>query len=103
MLEHSTFLVRERVKVFASHNTYDIFAGDSDAKDPIGVAEEDLGFLTKLLRWFVSKQLLPTRVEIREKPDDSLVFSISRGIYIFRSRVEVHDAQGNSSGTSRAS
>lgn len=94
MLEHNTFLVKERVKVFASHNTYDIFAGDSDSKEPIGVAEEDIGIFTKILRWFVSKQLLPTRIEIREKPDDSLVFSIRRGLYIFRSRVEVHDAQG---------
>ena len=37
---------------------------------------------------------MPTRVEVREKPDDSLVFTIRRGWYIFRSRVEVRDAQG---------
>ncbi len=42
----------------------------------------------------MSKHLLPTRVEVREKPDDSLVFTLRRGWYIFRSRVEVHDAQG---------
>ncbi len=94
MLEPNTYLVKEQVKMFASHMTYDIFDGDSEAKEPIAIAEENIGFMTKMLRWFISKQLMPTRVEIREKPDNSLVFSISRGFYIFRSRVEVHDAQG---------
>jgi uncharacterized protein YxjI len=92
MLEARRYLVKERVKFLASHKTYDIY--DADTEEEIAVAEEKIGFLTQALRWFVSKQLMPTRVEIREKPDDSLVFTISRGWYLFRSRVEVHDAQG---------
>ena len=60
----------------------------------MGTAHEDIGFLTKTLRWLMSKQFLPTKVEVREKPDDSLVFTLRRGFYIFRSRVEVRDAQG---------
>lgn len=94
MLEHSRYLVKERVKMFASHNTYDIFAGDGEMSNPIGVAEENIGFVTKVLRWFVSKQLMPTTVEVREAPDNAIVFTIRRGFYILRSRVEVHDAQG---------
>ncbi len=93
MLEARRFLVKERVKILAAYNTYDIY--DADTEEQVGVAEEKVGVLTQLLRWFVSKQLMSTRVEVREKPDDSLVFTISRGWYIFRSRVEVHDAQGS--------
>jgi len=86
------YLVKEQVKFLKSHHTYDIY--DADTSEQIGVAEENIGQITQILRWFVSKQLMPTTVEIREKPDDSLVFTISRGWYLFRSRVEIHDAQG---------
>ena len=86
------FLVKEQVKFLKSHATYDIF--DADTSEQIGVAEETIGQLAQILRWFISKQLMPTSVEVREKPDDSLVFTISRGWYLIRSRVEIHDAQG---------
>ena len=92
MLEARRFLVRERVKYLQSHQTYDVY--DADTEEQVGVAEETISGLNKLLRWFVSKQLMPARVEVREKPDDSLVFTVGRGWYVFRSRVEVHDAQG---------
>src|SRR4051812_31456429 len=91
MLEANRFLVKEQVKFLASHHTYDIY--DADTQEHVAVAEEKIGAVTKLLRWFVSKQLMRTRIEVREKPDNALVFTISRGWYVFRSRVEVHDAQ----------
>lgn len=94
MLEARRLLVKERVKFLKSHQTYDIYDPDGDPQTPVGIAEENIGVVKQILRWFVSKQLLGTRVEVREKPDDSLVFTISRGLYLFRSRVEVHDAQG---------
>lgn len=94
MLEARRLLVKERVKFLKSHHTYDIYDPDGDLQAPVGIAEEDIGSVVQLLRWFVSKQLMPTRIEVREMPDDSLVFTISRGWYLFRSRVEVHDAQG---------
>ncbi len=94
MLESRRLVVKERVKFLKSHQTYDIYDPDGDPQTPVAVAEEDISGLKKVLRWFVSKALLGTRVEVRESPDDSLVFVISRGPYIFRSRVEVHDAQG---------
>ncbi len=92
MLETRRYMVKEQVKFFKSHHSYDIFDGDTEVQ--IGVAEEKIDFLTDILRWFVSKQLMPTRVEVRETPDHSLVFTISRGWYLFRSRVEIHDADG---------
>lgn len=92
MLDAHTFAVKEQVKFLASHATYDIFDGDTGAA--IGIAEEEISGLTKMLRWFVSKQLMPTLIEVREKPDDSLVFTLSRGWYFLRSRVEVRDGAG---------
>ncbi|MFO0849063.1 MAG: phospholipid scramblase-related protein [Gemmataceae bacterium] len=98
MLEPQRFLVKERVRFLAAGQTFDLYDADADRREPIGVASEVLGPLARLSRWFVSKQLTGTTVEVREKPDDSLVFTVRRGAYLFRSRVEVHDAQGESVG-----
>lgn len=92
MLERNRFVVREHVKFLTDRNTYDIL--DADTGEPLGTAHEQIGLTKRLLRWFVSKALLATRVEVREKPDDSLVFTIRRGAYVFRSRVEVLDSHG---------
>lgn len=85
-------MVKEKVKFLASHNTYNIF--DGDTSEEIGIAEEKIGVLTQVLRWFVSKQLMPTAVEVRGLPGNELIFTIRRGWYLFQSRVEVHDNQG---------
>ncbi|HJZ59193.1 MAG TPA: phospholipid scramblase-related protein [Gemmataceae bacterium] len=92
MLERNTFVIKEQVKVLSSVQTYDIF--DAETGKAIGKAEETIGLFTKALRWVMSKHLLPTRLEVREKPDDSLVFVMRRGWYIFKSRVEVLDPDG---------
>jgi uncharacterized protein YxjI len=92
MLEARRFAVKEQRKFLSAVQTYDIY--DPDTNDHLGVAEETIGPVKQVLRWFVSKALLGTEVDVREKPDNSLVFRIRRGPYIFRSRVEVLDAQG---------
>lgn len=92
MLEADKFVVKEQVKFLKSSQSYEIF--DPDTQELIGTAEENIGGLNKMLRWVISKALMPTRFEIREKPDDALLFVIRRGAYIFRSRVEVLNADG---------
>jgi uncharacterized protein YxjI len=94
MLDAQRFLVKERVKFLQGYASYDIYDADAGDAEPIGTAEEQVSTLKQLLRWFVSKALMGTHVEVREKPDDALVFTISRGWYIVRSRVQVRDAQG---------
>lgn len=91
MLEADKFMVKEKVKFFKSHQTYDIF--DYDTQEHIGTAEEKISGLIKTLRWFISKALMPTNVEVRDH-DDALVFSIRRGGFLFRARVEVLNADG---------
>ena len=92
MLECNSFAIQEHKKIISNVQRYEIKNGETG--ELVGVATETIGFFTQVLRWVMSKHLLPTRVEVREKPDDSLVFTLRRGWYIFRSRVEVHDAQG---------
>lgn len=91
MLEHNTFVIKEKVKILSAVQSYDIL---DEKGQLLGTGQETIGLFTQMLRWFMSKQFLPTKLEVREKPDDSLVFSIRRGWYMFRSRVEVHDSQG---------
>jgi hypothetical protein len=92
MLECHSFAIQEHKKILSSVQSYDIKNGETG--ELVGSARENIGFITQGLRWVMSKQFLPTKVEVREKPDDSLVFTLRRGFYIFRSRVEVRDAQG---------
>jgi uncharacterized protein YxjI len=92
VLESNAFVVKEHVKFISTTNTYDIL--DANTGEVVGTAQEKVGGLVQLLRWFISKHIMPTRVEVREKPDDSLLFTIRRGAYIFRSKVEVLDAHG---------
>ena len=91
MLERDTYVVRERTHFLRSKHTFDIL--DAETGEELGVADERIHPLVSALRWFVSKQLMPTAVEVREKPDDSLVFTVRRGAYLFRSKVEVLDSQ----------
>jgi uncharacterized protein YxjI len=92
MFDCDMFAIQEHRKVLSTIQSYAI--KDATTGEVIGVARETIGALTKLLRWVMSKHLLPTLLEVREKPDDSLVFSMSRSGYIFRSRVEVRDSMG---------
>jgi len=100
MLECTKFAIQEHKKILSSVQSYDIRNGDTG--EIIGSARENIGTLTKGLRWVMSKHLMPTTVEVREAPDDSLVFTLRRGWYIFKSTVEVRDSNGQLVGTFRS-
>ena len=92
MLNADKFAVKEQVKFLKNHKTYDIF--DPESKVQIGTAEEAISGLVKMLRWVIDAKFMGTTVEVREHPEKALVFSIRRGPYFFRSRVEVRDSNG---------
>lgn len=92
MLEKNTFVIKEHVKFVSNSNTYDIL--DAETGGMLGVAQENIGLMKQLLRFVLPKQIMSTEVQVREKPDDQLVFTIRRGPYLFRSRVECRDANG---------
>lgn len=91
MLEADRFMIKEQVKFFKSHHTYDIY--DFDTEEHVGTAEEAISGFAKALRWVASKQFMPTTVDVRDH-DGALVFQIRRGWYLFRARVEVLNANG---------
>ncbi len=90
MLECNSFAITEHKKILSAPQRYDI--KNAQTGEILGEAVETIGPLSQILRWVVSKHLLPTTIEVREKPDDSLLFTIRRGAYLFRSRLEVRDA-----------
>src|SRR5262245_32632265 len=96
MLELQNFLVKEQVGLLKTTDTYDIY--DPESGEQVGVAKEVPGSLVTILRWFISKKLMPTKAEVREHPDGSLVFTIKKPVGFFRETVEVYDAQGEKIG-----
>jgi hypothetical protein len=90
VLECNRFAIQEHKKILSSVQSYEI--RNAENGEVVGFARENIGGFTQAMRWIISKALLPTMVEVREKPDDSLVFTLRRGWYIFRSRVEVRDS-----------
>jgi uncharacterized protein YxjI len=101
MLNRTHYLIKEHVGLLKLHDTYDII--DPETQKIIGVAEEDPGWLIKVLRLAVEhKQMLPTKVfvyEVRSGQDEAeCVFSIHRGITLLRSKISVRDGDGREIG-----
>ena len=96
MLERTMFVVKEKGKLFSSRRSYEIL---DDAGKVIGTAEQSTGGLAKLLGAVMGDP--PTKIEFREKPDDSLVFTVRRSGYLFK-KVQVLDSQGVVLGTYKA-
>lgn len=92
MLNLRTFLIRERVGMLRLTDHYDIF--DPDSNEKVGEAREEISGLIKALRFLVSKKLLPTVVNVYGDDDETPVFSITRGVALFRPRVEITNADG---------
>jgi uncharacterized protein YxjI len=96
MLEKNTFVVKEKAKLLSSRNSYEIL--DEEGK-VIGTAEQQTSGLAKLLGMVLGDP--PTQIDFREKPDDSLVFTVRRTGYLMK-KVQVVDAQGAVVGTYKA-
>jgi len=96
MLSRKTYFIREHVGFMKLTDTYDIL--DPETQDQVGIAKEKPGGFLKMLRLLVNKRLLPTKIFVYEgsDPDDEskLLFSIQRGFTLFRSKVDVCDADG---------
>jgi uncharacterized protein YxjI len=88
MLERNTFVVKEKAKMLSSRNSYEIL---DEAGAVIGTAEQKTSALALLLGMALGEP--STQIDFREKPDDSLVFTVRRRGFPFK-KVEVVDAQG---------
>ena len=97
MLNRKTFFIREHVGFMKLSDTYDIL--DPETQRQVGIAREKPGTLIHILRFLINKRLLPTKVFVYEGEDHEderkLLFSIQRGVTLFRSRVNIHDKGGS--------
>lgn len=96
MLERNTFVVKQKAKMFSSRNSYEIL---DETGAVIGTAEQQTSGLAKLIGMIAGEPA--TQIEFREKPDDSLVFTVKRSGLVFK-KVQVLDAQGAAIGTYKA-
>lgn len=96
MLEKNTFVVKQKAKMLSSRNSYEIL--DEEGK-VIGTAEQKTGALAMIIGMVLGPP--STQIDFREKPDDSLVFTVRRGGLIFK-KVQVVDSQGVVVGTYKA-
>ena len=96
MLARKTYFIREHVGFMKLTDTYDIL--DPETQDHLGIAKEKPGGFMKLLRLFINKRVLPTKVFVYEGSDpqdeSKLQFSIQRGFTLFRSKVDVLGPDG---------
>jgi uncharacterized protein YxjI len=96
LLNQTTYFIKERVAFAKLTDTYDIL--NPQTQETIGIAKEEPAAWAKWLRLLVNKQLLPTTLNIYEREDQPPVISIHRPVTLFRSKVRVTDAGGQSLG-----
>lgn len=89
ILNRNVFYVKEHLGMFKAANNYDIM--DPDTQEIlINCREENLGMITKLLRFTDYKRMTPFDVSLRT-PDGDPVLRVTRGVSFFLSKVSVHD------------
>ncbi len=97
LLDRRTFFIKEHVAVLKLSDTYDIL--DPVTNKVIGIAKEKPGDLMKALRLIINKRLLPTKVGVYEgtnyENESKRLFSITRGVTLFRPKVNILDHEDN--------
>ena len=88
-LNRGLFFVKEHVGMFKAANNYDVLDPET-GQIILECREEKLGFFTKLLRFTDFKRATKFDISIRT-PDGQQVVRITRGVSLFRSKVNVLD------------
>ena len=101
MLDRSQYFIREHVGMFKLTDTYDIL--DPETQVQIGRAREEVGGLVKFARLLINKQLMPTKIVVyegqgAEDTDYKELFSIRRGVALFRPKVDIMQVDGTKIG-----
>jgi len=89
VLDRNLFFVKEHVGMFKAANNFDILDPET-GEEIIHCREDNLGFLTKILRFTDYKRFTPFEIELRT-PEGEKLLTIKRGISIFLSKVQVFD------------
>lgn len=99
MLHRNNYFIREHAGLMKLSDVYDIL--DPETKQKIGEAREEISGWVKVARLLINKSLMPTRIAVYEgaaAPNQRLLFSVRRGVALFRPKVTILDASGSSLG-----
>lgn len=88
-LNHNLYLVKEHIGFFKAASNYDIFDPTSGTQ-VMQCREENLGAITKLLRFTDYKRMTPFHVQVRTTSGEP-VLAVRRGVSFFLSKVDVLD------------
>ncbi|MGB0741833.1 MAG: phospholipid scramblase-related protein, partial [Planctomycetaceae bacterium] len=88
-LDRNLFLIKEHVGMFKASSNYDIYDPET-GEVLMECREENLGIISKMLRFTDYKRNTPFNLQIRT-PDGEPILRVSRGISIFLSKVTVTD------------
>ena len=91
VLSKNLYLVKEHVGMFKAASNFDIFDPET-GETLLECREENLGLLTKLLRFTKYKTMTPFNVIVRDMEGNPVV-RVHRGVSFFLSKVEVYDGQ----------
>ena len=88
LLNNNLFLIKEHVGLFKAANNFDIYNPESN--EVVMECREELGFITKVLRFTDYKRYTPFNIEIKT-PEGEKILRVKRGVSFFLSKVEVLD------------
>jgi len=92
VLNRNLYFIKEHVGLFKAANNFDILDPES-GETILHCREDNLGTLTKMLRFTDYKRMTPFGVEIRI-PNGEPLITVERGISFFLSKVDVIDNRG---------
>lgn len=92
LLDHDRFMLQEQVRLIRTVDAYDIF--DPVTGQMIGHAVETPNTAITWLRLVITKNWMPTTVTVTDM-NGQVVFTLHRGGFLFKSRIDVRDGEGN--------
>ena len=91
MLEYQRYLIVPTRRWFAAGPSWHIH--DAESGTLIGLIEESIGWLSRIIRYTLSRRIARSRYDVRELLDESLLFSIVKPSGLFARRYDVVDSQ----------
>ncbi len=89
MINKNLYLIKEHTGIFKAANNYDIYDPET-GNIVFECREENLGWITRVLRFTDTKRMTPFDVEIKDASGKRIV-RITRGVTLFMSNVVVVD------------
>jgi hypothetical protein len=89
-LDRKVFLIKGQSGIFSMNAAWDFL--DPDTKKKTGTAVERPEGILQAIRFFLRRNWLPSKIEVREEKTNELVFIIRRPAYFFNCTLEVRDA-----------